>query len=119
MRVTPMELVYKSDLIYDVANRTFYKSRFGANSTNNAKHLPDTLKPLFNAKISVSANNHIDVLQSMHNKQNLLEALYLTDKYGQYHEHFDMMEYQLVRYDMEKMFHMNILRVLKKSFQNI
>ncbi len=97
MQISPMELVYKSEIIYNVLEQKFSKSRFGASGENISTNLPDSIKPLFEAIISVSANKTIEELKDLHNKQNLIEALYLTDKYGQYYKHFDIIEYQLLR----------------------
>ena len=97
MQISPMELVYKSEVIYNVLEQKFSKSRFGASGQNVATNLPDSIKPLFEAIISVSANKTLEELKDLHTKQNLLEALYLTDRYGMYHEHFNIIEYQLLR----------------------
>jgi len=95
--ITPMELTFRSELIYDVANQQFSKSRFNNSGCNTTLNLPDSIKPLFEAIISISADTHINELKKNHSKQNLLEALYLTNAYGRYQEHFNMPEYQLIR----------------------
>lgn len=97
MQIYPMQLAYSSELIYDVSKQCFYKTRYDTSGTNSTKLLPDSIKPLFDAIISVSAQLPIGELRNLHNKQNLLEALYLTDLYSLYYPHFDIIEYQLVR----------------------
>ena len=95
--IKPTESSYRAELIYDVSTQQFQKTRFDRNGVNTTDNLPDSIKPLFAAIIGISASTPIDELKKAHTKQNLLEALYLTDHYGLYYEHFNMVEYQLLR----------------------
>lgn len=103
MVIRPMELVYRSELIYDVSNQVFYKTRYDENGTNSTQQLPTTIKPLFETINDVVKHKPINTLLTCHTKQNVLEAIYLTDCFDIYHKCIDKVAYQLTRYKYGKM----------------
>ena len=98
MQVRPMELMYRSNLVYSVKKKQFVKNRFDINGCNSAVMLPESINPLFSAVIDVNDELPIETLRENHSKSLLLEALFLTNKIRVYRDDFSLTEYQLMRY---------------------
>lgn len=96
--IRPMELAFKSDLIYDVSKKEFSKNRYTQHGLNTSANLPTDVKPLFSAITDITNGFNINILKSKHNKKILLEAIYLTDTLNEFIDDFQMIDYQLIRY---------------------
>jgi len=110
--ITPMELAYKSEMIYNVHEQHFYKHRYDINGSNTATMVPDKIKPLFEAIIAVSELKPIDELKLNHKKSDLIEAIYLTGKLRNYVNNISLTEYELIRYKYGKSVNPNFLEDL-------
>lgn len=116
MQIKPMDLVHKSNIIYSVSDRTFYKNRFGT-SENDVSSLPEDLKPLFKSIIEVS--NEIPYNELSQCRSIITEAIYLTGTMNQYIADLDLIEYQLLKVKYGEQPTKEFLKVLVEDYPEL
>lgn len=90
-----LRLQYHADIIFDVGTNRFHKNRYGMK--DDVDDLPLTLLRIFKPIRDILRGKKFSYLRDEYTHNDLVEALYLTDTFGQFRDRFNELDYILMR----------------------
>ena len=106
-----MHMMMLADTVYNTGKGTFEKNRYGFNN------IPQDLNKLYQTVMDiVEFELSFDVLVEKYSKFDVIQAIYLTDKYSVYEKDIDYIDYQWIRYKFGREIPQEILSIIINDY---